>query len=263
MSTPVKSVSKRTTKRQQKKTSDVQMKEVVPEVIVDNGFTKSMKEDDEKEKIQLQENKEIKIEKQTDKVEKQEEKPIEKVEEKKEKVKKPVPIMFAKRNELSDFIVKESNFKGFRAPINKLISWIIENDEPIKSIASKNSKVDDKVKQLEAVKEYFICHKDVCLKQIEVFKPIKKDKEEIEQGHYFILYKKDDKFFFSCVKSTAIKANIRKHSEYEHVKTSKVCEGFDIKKKKEELKDIVDFCGRNSFMIKDGKSIDDFICFIN
>ena len=42
----------------------------------------------------------------------------------KEVPKKPVPVIFAKRNEITLFIVKETDFKGFRAPINNLISWM-------------------------------------------------------------------------------------------------------------------------------------------
>ena len=44
MSTVSKVATKRVSKKQQKKTTEI--KEVVPEVIVDNGFTESMKEDD-------------------------------------------------------------------------------------------------------------------------------------------------------------------------------------------------------------------------
>lgn len=250
MSTSVNTVktTKRTTKKQQKKAAIADVKEVVPEVVIDNGFTESMKEEDKKEEI-----KQVVETQNKETVEK------EKVDGGCVKVKKPVPIIFVKRNELSNFIVKESGFKGFRAPINKLISWIIDNNEPIKSKANKESKIEDKIAQLEEVKKYFIDHKDDCIKQIDTFKPVKKEKETIEPGHYFIIYKKEDKYSYSCVKDTAIKGNLRKHADFEHVQTKKVCDDFDIKTKKEQFKDVVDFCGRNSFKIKDGKDIKDFI----
>ena len=153
--------TKRVSKKQQKKTTEI--KEVVPEVIVDNNFTESMKED-----IELP-------------ITQPEVKPITK-----EITKKPVPVIFAKRNEITLFIVNETNFKGFRAPINNLISWIIKNNEEINSIVSKDSTNDDKIKQLDAVKEYFIKHKTECVEKLNEFtenfkttKRVRKQKETL------------------------------------------------------------------------------------
>lgn len=249
MSTVSKVATKRVSKKQQKKTTEI--KEVVPEVIVDNGFTKSMKEDDKVE--QQQETKQ----------------------EIKEISKKPVPVIFAKRNEITLFIVKETDFKGFRAPINNLISWIIKNNEEINSIVSKDSTNDDKIKQLDAVKEYFIKHKTECVEKLNEFtenfktvKRVRKQKEtktKLEPGHYFILYKKEDKYTFACVKDKAVGSNIKKHTKesYEHVETKKINDTFDFKTKKEELKDIIENIVRNSFTIKEGKTVKDFMGFIN
>lgn len=249
MSTVSKVSTKRVSKKQQKKTTEI--KEVVPEVIVDNGFTKSMKEDDKVE--QQQETKQ----------------------EIKEISKKPVPVIFAKRNEITLFIVKETDFKGFRAPINNLISWIIKNNEEINSIVSKDSTNDDKIKQLDAVKTYFIKHKSECVEKLNEFtenfksiKRIRKPKEtktKLEPGHYFILYKKEDKYTFACVKDKAVGSNIKKHTKesYEHVETKKINDSFDFKTKKEELKDIIENIVRNSFTIKEGKTVKDFMSFIN
>ena len=50
MSTVSKVATKRVSKKQQKKITEI--KEIVPEVIVDNGFTESMKEDDRIEQEQ-------------------------------------------------------------------------------------------------------------------------------------------------------------------------------------------------------------------
>lgn len=243
--------TKRTAKRQQKKVSfakkDEEISQEIPEVkaevIVDNGYTESMKE-------QVKEENEQTTEKKT-------------VEGGAVKAKKPVPIIFVKRNELSDFIVKESGFSGFRSPINKLISWIIENNDSIKSVANKSSTIDEKIKQLEEVKKYFIDHKEDCVKQIDIFKPVKKEKETIEPGRYFIIFKKDNQFTYSCVKHTAVKGNMRKHSDYELIKSQKVSDDFDIKDKKEQLKEIVIFHGRNSFVLKEGKDIKEIIEIIN
>lgn len=249
MSTVSKVATKRVSKKQQKKTTEI--KEVVPEVIVDNGFTKSMKEDDKVE--QQQETKQ----------------------EIKEISKKPVPVIFAKRNEITMFIVKETDFKGFRAPINNLISWIIKNNEEINSIVSKDSTNDDKIKQLDAVKTYFIKHKSECVEKLNEFtenfksiKRVRKPKEtktKLEPGHYFILYKKEDKYTFACVKDKAVGSNIKKHTKesYEHVETKKINDTFDFKTKKEELKDIIENIVRNSFTIKEGKTVKDFMSFIN
>lgn len=249
MSTVSKIATKRVSKKQQKKTTEI--KEIVPEVIVDNGFTKSMKEDDKVE--QQQETKQ----------------------EIKEISKKPVPVIFAKRNEITMFIVKETDFKGFRAPINNLISWIIKNNEEINSIVSKDSTNDDKIKQLDAVKEYFIKHKTECVEKLNEFtenfksiKRVRKPKEtktKLEPGHYFILYKKEDKYTFACVKDKAVGSNIKKHTKenYEHVETKKINDTFDFKTKKEELKDIIENIVRNSFTIKEGKTVKDFMSFIN
>ena len=249
MSTVSKVTNKRVSKKQQKKTTEI--KEVVPEVIVDNGFTKSMKEDDKVE--QQQETKQ----------------------EIKEISKKPVPVIFAKRNEITLFIVKETDFKGFRAPINNLISWIIKNNEEINSIVSKDSTNDDKIKQLDAVKEYFIKHKTECVEKLNEFtenfktiKRVRKQKEtktKLEPGHYFILYKKEDKYTFACVKDKAVGSNIKKHTKesYEHIETKKINDTFDFKTKKEELKDIIENIVRNSFTIKEGKTVKDFMSFIN
>lgn len=249
MSTVSKVTNKRVSKKQQKKTTEI--KEVVPEVIVDNGFTKSMKEDDKVD--QQQETKQ----------------------EIKEISKKPVPVIFAKRNEITLFIVKETDFKGFRAPINNLISWIIKNNEEINSIVSKDSTNDDKIKQLDAVKTYFIKHKSECVEKLNEFtenfksiKRIRKPKEtktKLEPGHYFILYKKEDKYTFACVKDKAVGSNIKKHTKesYEHVETKKINDTFDFKTKKEELKDIIENIVRNSFTIKEGKTVKDFMSFIN
>lgn len=249
MSTVSKVTNKRVSKKQQKKTTEI--KEVVPEVIVDNGFTKSMKEDDKVE--QQQETKQ----------------------EIKEISKKPVPVIFAKRNEITLFIVKETDFKGFRAPINNLISWIIKNNEEINSIVSKDSTNDDKIKQLDAVKEYFIKHKTECVEKLNEFtenfktiKRVRKQKEtktKLEPGHYFILYKKEDKYTFACVKDKAVGSNIKKHTKesYEHIETKKINDSFDFKTKKEELKDIIENIVRNSFTIKEGKTVKDFMSFIN
>lgn len=249
MSTVSKVATKRVSKKQQKKTTEI--KEVVPEVIVDNGFTKSMKEDDKVE--QQQETKQ----------------------EIKEISKKPVPVIFAKRNEITMFIVKETDFKGFRAPINNLISWIIKNNEEINSIVSKDSTNDDKIKQLDAVKTYFIKHKSECVEKLNEFtenfksiKRVRKPKEtktKLEPGHYFILYKKEDKYTFACVKDKAVGSNIKKHTKesYEHVETKKINDTFDFKTKKEELKDIIENIVRNSFTIKEGKTVKDFMSFVN
>lgn len=249
MSTVSKIATKRVSKKQQKKTTEI--KEIVPEVIVDNGFTKSMKEDDKVE--QQQETKQ----------------------EIKEISKKPVPVIFAKRNEITMFIVKETDFKGFRAPINNLISWIIKNNEEINSIVSKDSTNDDKIKQLDAVKTYFIKHKSECVEKLNEFtenfksiKRVRKPKEtktKLEPGHYFILYKKEDKYTFACVKDKAVGSNIKKHTKesYEHVETKKINNTFDFKTKKEELKDIIENVVRNSFTIKEGKTVKDFMSFVN
>ena len=246
MSTVSKVATKRVSKKQQKKTTEI--KEVVPEVIVDNGFTKSMKEDDRIEQETKQEIKEV--------------------------PKKPVPVIFAKRNEITMFIVKETDFKGFRAPINNLISWIIKNNEEINSIVSKDSTNDDKIKQLDAVKTYFIKHKSECVEKLNEFtenfksiKRVRKPKEtktKLEPGHYFILYKKEDKYTFACVKDKAVGSNIKKHTKesYEHVETKKINDTFDFKTKKEELKDIIENIVRKSFTIKEGKSVKDFMGFI-
>ena len=247
MSTVSKVATKRVSKKQQKKTTEI--KEVVPEVIVDNGFTESMKEDDRIEKETKQEIKEV--------------------------PKKPVPVIFAKRNEITMFIVKETDFKGFRAPINNLISWIIKNNAEINSIVSKDSTNDDKIKQLDAVKEYFIKHKTECVEKLNEFtenfksiKRVRKPKEtktKLEPGHYFILYKKEDKYTFACVKDKAVGSNIKKHTKesYEHVETKKINDTFDFKTKKEELKDIIENIVRNSFTIKEGKTVKDFMSFVN
>ena len=247
MSTVSKVATKRVSKKQQKKTTEI--KEVVPEVIVDNGFTESMKEDDRIEKETKQEIKEV--------------------------PKKPVPVIFAKRNEITMFIVKETDFKGFRAPINNLISWIIKNNEEINSIVSKDSTNDDKIKQLDAVKTYFIKHKSECVEKLNEFtenfksiKRVRKPKEtktKLEPGHYFILYKKEDKYTFACVKDKAVGSNIKKHTKesYEHVETKKINNTFDFKTKKEELKDIIENIVRNSFTIKEGKTVKDFMGFVN
>ena len=249
MSTVSKVATKRVSKKQQKKTTEI--KEIVPEVIVDNGFTESMKEDDKVE--QQQETKQ----------------------EIKEVPKKPVPVIFAKRNEITMFIVKETDFKGFRAPINNLISWIIKNNEEINSIVSKDSTNDDKIKQLDAVKTYFIKHKSECVEKLNEFtenfksiKRVRKPKEtktKLEPGHYFILYKKEDKYTFACVKDKAVGSNIKKHTKesYEHVETKKINDTFDFKTKKEELKDIIENIVRNSFTIKEGKTVKDFMSFVN
>ena len=242
--------TKRVSKKQQKKITEI--KEVVPEVIVDNNFTESMKED-----IELP-------------ITQPEVKPITK-----EITKKPVPVIFAKRNEITLFIVNETNFKGFRAPINNLISWIIKNNEEINSIVSKDSTNDDKIKQLDAVKEYFIKHKTECVEKLDEFienfktiKRVRKQKEtktKLEPGHYFILYKKEDKYTFACVRDKAVESNIKKHTKenYEHIETKKIDDSFDFKTKKEELKDIIENIVRNSFKIKEGKTVKDFMSFIN
>lgn len=254
MSTVSKVATKRVSKKQQKKTTEI--KEVVPEVIVDNGFTESMKEDDKVEQQQQQIKQETK-------------------QEIKEVSKKPVPVIFAKRNEITMFIVKETDFKGFRAPINNLISWIIKNNEEINSIVSKDSTNDDKIKQLDAVKTYFIKHKSECVEKLneftENFKSIKRvrklkdTKTKLEPGHYFILYKKEDKYTFACVRDKAVGSNIKKHTKesYEHVETKKINDTFDFKTKKEELKDIIENIVRNSFTIKEGKTVKDFMSFVN
>lgn len=253
MSTVSKVATKRVSKKQQKKTTEI--KEVVPEVIVDNGFTESMKEDD-----RIEQEQQIKQETK---------------QEIKEVPKKPVPVIFAKRNEITLFIVKETDFKGFRAPINNLISWIIKNNEEINSIVSKDSTNDDKIKQLDAVKEYFIKHKTECVEKFNEFtenfktiKRVRKQKEtkiKLEPGHYFILYKKEDKYTFACVRDKAVESNIKKHTKesYEHIETKKIDDSFDFKTKKEELKDIIENIVRNSFKIKEGKTVKDFMSFIN
>lgn len=234
-------------KRQQKKTMEVVeekpiIEEVKPEVIVDNGFTESMKEDNQEIKKEIQEE----IKKEVGGVE--------------EKPKRKTPIIFAKRNELSLYIVQQTNFKGFRAPINKLISWIIENVEDVKKIANKESSVDDKVKQLDEVKNYFDKHKDQCQKLIKDFTPEKKEKKMYENGKYFIIYKKDDIYSFVCIKNTGINGNISKHVKegYENIHIQKVNEDYDLKTKKEEFKKCVEFTGRNSFKILESSTIEDF-----
>ena len=251
MSTVSKVATKRVSKKQQKKTTEI--KEIVPEVIVDflaNKFTgekgilftaKYVKRFNEMEQQIKQETKQ----------------------EIKEVPKKPVPVIFAKRNEITLFIVKETDFKGFRAPINNLISWIIKNNEEINSIVSKDSTNDDKIKQLDAVKEYFIKHKTECVEKLNEFtenfktiKRVRKQKEtkiKLEPGHYFILYKKEDKYTFACVRDKAVESNIKKHTKesYEHIETKKIDDSFDFKTKKEELKDIIENIVRNSFKIKE------------
>ena len=242
--------TKRVSKKQQKKTTEI--KEVVPEVIVDNNFTESMKED-----IELP-------------ITQPEVKPITK-----EITKKPVPVIFAKRNEITLFIVNETNFKGFRAPINNLISWIIKNNTEIRNMTSEKSTNDDKIKQLDAVKDYFINHKSECVDKLneftEQFKSIKRvrkdkvSKTKLEPGHYFILYKKDNTYTFACVKDKAVDSNIKKHTAigYEHVETKKVNEEFNFKVKKDDLKDVIDNVVRNSFELKENKTVKDFMSFIN
>lgn len=247
-------------KRQQKKTMEVieekpiieEIKEVKPklinsqnrvvsEVIVDNGFTKSMKKDNQEVKQEIKENNQM--------VGNGEEKP-----------KRKTPVIFVKRNELSLYIVKETDFKGFRAPINKLISWIIENVEDIKKIANKESNVDDKIKQLDEVKNYFDKNKEKCQKLIKDFTPEKKEKKTYEDGKYFIVYFKDDVYSFVCIKNTGITGNMSKHNKegYKNVHIQKIDENYDLKAKKEEFKKCVEFTGRNSFKILETSTIEDF-----
>lgn len=247
-------------KRQQKKTMEVveekpiieEIKEVkpelvnsqsriAPEVIINNGFTESMKEDNQEVKQEVQEDKQT-----TGIVE--------------EKPKRKTPVIFAKRNELSLYIVKETDFKGFRAPINKLISWIIENVEDIKKIANKESCVNDKIKQLDEVKNYFDKNKEKCQKFIKDFTPEKKEKKTYEDGKYFIVYFKDDVYSFVCIKNTGINGNMSKHNKegYKNVHIQKIDENYDLKAKKEEFKKCIEFTGRNSFKILESSTIEDF-----
>lgn len=244
---PAKSTTKRVNnKKQQQKTVEVieekpaeiieEIKEVKPEVVVDNGFTESIKEE-------------------------QQEKPEEKQEEQKggEKPKRQTPPIFLKRNELSSYIVKETDFKGFRAPINKLISWIIENDEKVNKIADKSSSVEDKLKQLEEVKKYFDKNRDKCIKLIKEFTPEKKEKQEYQKGKHFIIYKNNDSYSFVCVNEKGINGNITRHKKegYEKIFIKYVGEIYDIKSKKEEIKKYVEFTGRNSFKLMENADIKD------
>lgn len=248
---PAKSTTKRiNNKKQQKKNVQEieekpaeiieELKEVKPEVVVDNGFTESIKKEHQEE---------------------QQEKPDEKPEGQKggEKPKRQTPPIFLKRNELSSYIVKETDFKGFRAPINKLISWIIENDEKINKIADKSSTVEDKLKQLEEVKKYFDKNKDKCIKLIKDFTPEKKEKQEYEKGKHFIIYKNNDSYSFVCVNEKGINGNITRHKKegYEKVFIKYVGETYDIKSKKEEIKKYAEFTGRNSFKLMESAEIDD------
>lgn len=244
---PAKSTIKRVNnKKQQKKTVEVieekpaeiieEIKEVKPEVVVDNGFSESIKEE-------------------------QQEKLEEKPEEQKggEKPKRQTPPIFLKRNELSSYIVKETDFKGFRAPINKLISWIIENDEKVNKIADKSSSVEDKLKQLEEVKNYFDKNREKCNKLIKEFTPEKKEKQEYEKGKHFIIYKNDDSYSFVCVNEKGINGNITRHKKegYEKIFIKYVGETYDIKNKKEEIKKYAEFTGRNSFKLMESAEIED------
>lgn len=237
-----------------KKTTEIIVEEVKPVVVdgkaIDN-VEEVIKEDKKETKKDIKEEikEEVKEEVKEEKEKKEEAKGG-------KKPKKSAPPIFTKRNEIVGYIVKQEEFKGFRAPVNKLLSWIIR--EHIE--ASEG----DKFKQLDLAKVYYDKHKKECHDKFEEFRSMskqteKKHKEEIEPGHYLIIYKSGDGYSYATVKHTGVNGNINKHKNngYELIKRVKVEDDYKFKTD-EKVKDYVNI-KTNKFTMKEDKDFEDFI----
>ena len=171
--------------------------------------------------------------------------------EEKPKEKKKTPPIFSKRNEVVKYIVQQEEFKGFWSPVNKLLSWIINE------YIAEDEK--DKLIQLDKAKEYYDEHKKECHDKLEEFKKETKKTtktSDIEPGRYLVIYKGENDYSYATLKHTGIRGNISKHKKinYEFVKQIKVDDTFNIKDDK--FKDYIEI-KHNRFTMKDDKDIEE------
>lgn len=239
------SIKKAPRSSRSKKTTEIIVEEIKP-VVVDGKTIDNVEEVIKEDKKEIKETPKEEI-KEVDK----------KPEETKggKKPKKSAPPIFTKRNEIVKYIVEQEEFKGFRAPVNKLLSWIIR--EHIEAAEG------DKFKQLDLAKVYYDKHKKECHDKLEEFrgmcKQSEKHKQEIEPGHYLIIYKGGADYSYATVKHTGVSGNINKHKKngYELIKQVKVEDDYKFKTD-EKIKDYVNV-KTNKFTMKDDKDFKEFI----